>query len=256
MDRWKRPGGGTADSPGSEPGGRQAVGVRIPPGALDREQVDGRSAGGRVKRSRPAAARRLRPVPGCFAFVAQRTRAPDYGSGGPRFESWRGHVDGDRDVAQLEERPLWEREVRGSSPRVSTGVRMEVPGRSSARQSACFGSRRPAVRIRASRLVRSRRVGRAAECARLLSARAGTRPGGSNPPPSSSSTIHHREVGRAADCARLENGSPTRGRGFESLTSFFSPRSRPRSSDRTERRKTETGTDSGLRMHRTGWSPK
>ena len=40
----------------------------------------------------------------------------------------------DRDVAQLEERPLWEREVRGSSPRVSTlMLEMEITGRSSAR---------------------------------------------------------------------------------------------------------------------------
>ena len=59
----------------------------------------------------------LSPIP-CFqAPVAQRTRAPDYESGGPRFESWRRHF---RDVAQLAERPLWEREARGSSPRVGS----------------------------------------------------------------------------------------------------------------------------------------
>lgn len=85
------------------------------------------------------------------APVAQRTRAPDYESGGPGFESWRRHFRRFRDVAQPEERPLWEREVRGSNPRVSTGGRkrdVAQPG-----QSARFGCERPAVRIRASRLM-------------------------------------------------------------------------------------------------------
>ena len=44
---------------------------------------------------------------------------------------------------------------------------------------------------------------------------------GSNP--AGGTGIGTREVGRAAECARLENGSSSRGRGFESLTSLFDP---------------------------------
>ena len=161
------PGGGTADSPGSDPGGRTALRVRIPPRVLRGTEWQVQRTAGREMCRRPIAVPcTLSPVPCCFAPVAQRTRAPDYGSGGPRFESWRRHF---REIAQSAERPLWEREARGSSPRLSTGV---GTGRSSARKSAGFGYQRPAVRIRASRLQDDGGLAELADCARVLTARA------------------------------------------------------------------------------------
>ena len=118
------PGGGTADSPGSDPGGRTALRVRIPPGVLRRMrdvvQPDSRH-GASVR-----VGRLLSPVPchlsPAVAPVAQRTRAPDYGSGGPRFESWRRHVRWKTGRSSVSaERSLRVREARGSNPRVPTG---------------------------------------------------------------------------------------------------------------------------------------
>ena len=134
------PGGGTADSPASEAGGRSGIEGSNPSQGTLRGSCGG--CGGQPAEMMKKADR-CPPFPVHFprsvsAPVAQRTRAPDYESGGPRFESWRGHL---RDVAQLAERPLWEREVRGSSPRVSTvGDRGDVaqPG-----QGTGFGTRGP-----------------------------------------------------------------------------------------------------------------
>ena len=82
----------------------QAVGVRIPPGAL---WIGSRWMGGRrwPREAMPSRCPHpLEPVPCCFALVAQWNRAPDYGSGGPRFESWRGHADGEQ-VEGISRRP-------------------------------------------------------------------------------------------------------------------------------------------------------
>ena len=155
-----------------------ALRVRIPPRVL-RGQVQG--GGQPAETSTKADCCPLSPAPCPLPFfrpVAQRTRAPDYGSGGPRFESWRRHF---REIAQLEERPPWEREARGSSPRLSTGVR-DGTGRSSARQSAGFGYQRPAVRIRASRLQDRWRVGRAGRLRAGANREGATRPRGFESP--------------------------------------------------------------------------
>ena len=168
------PGGGTADSPGSDPGGRTALRVRIPPRVLC-GQVQG--GGQPAETSTKADCCPLSPVP-CplrfFAPVAQRTRAPDYGSGGPRFESWRRHFSRDSSVGRAP--ALGAGGPRFESASLDWGARWGT-GRSSARKSAGFGYQRPAVRFRASRLQDRWRVGRVADCARVLTARARPAPG-------------------------------------------------------------------------------
>lgn len=79
-----------------------------------------------------------------------------------------------RDVAQLAERPLWEREARGSSPRVSTGVVVGT-GRSSARSERSLRVREArGSNPRVPTVVRWFDGGLAelANCARVLIARA------------------------------------------------------------------------------------